>query len=105
MTTAGIALVLALSGVATQYGGQDGLCGSRMAGGGRLDCHALTAAHRTLPFGSFVRVTHAGRSVVVKVTDRGPFVRGRIIDLTPAAAHVLACPGLCHVTLEVLRAR
>ncbi len=104
MLLAASALLLALSGVATQYGGQDGLCGSRMAGGGRLDCHALTAAHRTLPFGTHVRVTHGQRSVVVRIADRGPFVRGRIIDLTPAAVRAISCPGKCNVRLEVLNA-
>ncbi len=54
---------------------------------------ALTAAHRTLPFGTMVRVTNdrTGRSVVVRINDRGPFVRGRVIDLTPAGAQ---CAGL-----------
>jgi rare lipoprotein A len=88
--------------VASVYGGADGYCGSRMAGGGRLDCSAMTAAHRTLPFGTFVRVTLGERSIVVRITDRGPFVRGREIDLTPAAARRIACPGVCRVTLEVV---
>jgi rare lipoprotein A len=62
----------------------------------------LTAAHRSLPFGSRVRVTNRsnGRSVVVTVNDRGPFVRGRIIDVTPAAARVLGFSGLGQVTVE-----
>ena len=89
---------------ASVYGGADGYCGSRMAGGGRLDCRAMTAAHKTLAFGTFVRVEHAGRSVVVKITDRGPYIRGREIDLTPAAAARIGCPGLCNVTLEVVPA-
>ncbi|MGA7165289.1 MAG: septal ring lytic transglycosylase RlpA family protein, partial [Pseudolabrys sp.] len=60
------------------------------------------AAHRTLPFGTHVRVTNKsnGRSVVVRINDRGPFVRGRIIDLTPAAASALGFSGLAHVTLQ-----
>ncbi len=87
---------------ASVYGGSDGYCGSRMAGGGRLDCRAMTAAHKTLAFGTYVRVTHGERSVVVKITDRGPYVRGREIDLTPAAAKRIECPGLCNVTLEVV---
>ena len=89
--------------VASVYGGSDGLCGHRVAGGGRLDCNALTAAHRSLPFGTHVRVTHAGRSAVVHINDRGPFVRGREIDLSPAAARAVACPGVCNVQLEILR--
>jgi rare lipoprotein A len=64
----------------------------------------LTAAHRSLPFGTKVRVTNRknGRSVVVRINDRGPFVRGRIIDLTPAAAHVLGFSGLAPVTVGVI---
>jgi len=62
----------------------------------------LTAAHRSLPFGSKVRVTNRsnGKTVVVTINDRGPFVRGRIIDLTPAAARVLGFSGLARVTIE-----
>src|SRR5271170_3098855 len=59
------------------------------ATGERVVPSAMTAAHRTLPFGTMVRVTNTsnGRSVVVRINDRGPFVKGRIIDLTPGAAH------------------
>ena len=62
---------------------------------------ALTAAHRSLPFGSHVRVTNrkTGRSVVVRISDRGPFVRGRVIDLSPAAARAIGVAGLAPVTL------
>jgi peptidoglycan lytic transglycosylase len=65
---------------------------------------ALTAAHRTLPFGTLVRVTNrsSGRSVVVRINDRGPFVRGRIIDLTPAAARALGFSGLANVSVDVV---
>jgi rare lipoprotein A len=63
---------------------------------------ALTAAHRTLPFGSHVRVTNNrnGRSVTVRITDRGPFVRGRVVDLSPAAARAIGVAGLAPVTLS-----
>jgi len=63
---------------------------------------AMTAAHRTLPFGSHVRVTNKrnGRSVTVRINDRGPFVRGRVIDLSPAAARALGFAGLAPVTLS-----
>jgi rare lipoprotein A len=90
------------SGIASIYGGTDGYCGKPVASGeGPLDCRAMTAAHRTLPFGTMVRVILAdGRSIVVRINDRGPFVKGRIIDLTPAAAKALGCPGLCSVTIE-----
>jgi rare lipoprotein A len=67
----------------------------------------MTAAHRTLPFGTYVMVTNLGndRSVVVRINDRGPFVRGRIIDLSYAAARVLGIigPGTARVRLEILR--
>jgi rare lipoprotein A len=73
------------SGIASVYSTESG---SKTASGQRLNPRALTAAHRTLPFGTKVRVTNKrnGRSVVVTINDRGPFVRGRIIDLTPASA-------------------
>ena len=79
--------------------------GSKTASGQRLDPGALTAAHRTFPFGTQVRVTNNrnGRAVVVTINDRGPFVRGRIIDLTPAGARALAFSGLTDVTLEIIR--
>jgi rare lipoprotein A len=69
-------------------------------------CHAsgFTAAHRRLPFGTRVQVTNRrnGRSVIVRINDRGPFVRGRIIDVTPAAARALGFSGLALVSLAVL---
>ena len=74
--------------VASIYGGSDGLCGSRTASGERLNCAAMTAAHRTLPFGTLVEVCHNG-CVTVRINDRGPFVRGRHIDLSPAAARAI----------------
>src|SRR5438105_2271933 len=77
--------------------------GTTTASGVKLDDHALTAAHRSLPFGSKVRVTNMknGQSAVVTITDRGPFVAGRVIDLTPAGAHALGFSGLAPVKLEV----
>ena len=62
----------------------------------------LTAAHRTLPSGSKVRVTNKrnGKSVVVRINDRGPFIAGRIIDITPAGARALGFSGLTQVSLE-----
>jgi rare lipoprotein A len=65
---------------------------------------SLTAAHRSLPFGTMVRVTNQrnGRSVVVRINDRGPFTRGRVIDLTPAAAHQLGFSGLVPVNLDIV---
>ena len=60
---------------------------------------ALTAAHKTLPFGTMVRVTNRrnNKSVVVRINDRGPFVRGRVIDLTPAGARAIGFSGLAPV--------
>jgi rare lipoprotein A len=89
----------AQSGIASVYSTESG---SQTASGARLNPHALTAAHRSLPLGSKVRVTNKsnGRSIVVTVNDRGPFVRGRIIDLTPAAAGALGFSGLAPVTVD-----
>jgi rare lipoprotein A len=88
----------AQTGIASVYA----YSGERTASGERVSPGALTAAHRTLPFGARVRVTNQrnGRSVVVRINDRGPFVRGRIIDLTPAGAHALGFDGLAPVTVE-----
>jgi peptidoglycan lytic transglycosylase len=91
---------LAQSGIASVYAYD----GGRTASGERASPGALTAAHRTLPFGTMVRVTNrsSGRSVVVRINDRGPFVRGRIIDLTPAAARALGFSGLANVEVDVV---
>ena len=74
------------------------------ANGEYAHASALTAAHRTLPFGTMVEVTNTqtGRSVVVRINDRGPFVRGRVIDLTPAGARAIGSSGLAPVRLTVL---
>jgi rare lipoprotein A len=78
--------------------------GGKSASGETTNPSRLTAAHRTLPFGTMVRVTNRqnGRSVVVRITDRGPFTRGRIIDVTPAAAGQLGFSGLTPVNLDVV---
>jgi rare lipoprotein A len=90
----------AQSGIASIYG----YSGGRTASGERASPGGLTAAHRTLPFGTMVRVTNrsSGRSVVVRINDRGPFVHGRIIDLTPAAARALGFSGLANVEVDVV---
>jgi rare lipoprotein A len=88
--------------VASIYGGSDGLCGHRTANGERLNCAAMTAAHRTLPFGTLVQVCHSG-CVIVRINDRGPFVRGRHIDLSPAAARAIGMSQTGHVSLSVSR--
>ena len=76
-------------GKASYYGARHH--GRKTASGERFDQHALTAAHRSLPFGSRVRVTnlHNDKSVVVRINDRGPYARGRIIDLSKKAAEQL----------------
>ena len=77
-----------------------------LASGGRFNPNGLTAAHKTLPFGTRVRVTHLGngRSVEVKINDRGPYVAGRIIDLSKAAASVIGmtAQGVARVGVEIL---
>jgi len=85
------------SGIASVYGYD----GQKTANGERANPAGYTAAHKTLPFGSKVRVTNRrnGKSVVVRINDRGPFIRGRVIDLTPAGARALGFSGLAPVTL------
>ena len=87
--------------MASVYGGRGGECGSRTASGERVNCGAMTAAHRRLPFGARVRVCH-GRCVTVRINDRGPWVRGRDIDLSPAAARAIGLGGTGHVTISKL---
>jgi rare lipoprotein A len=90
---------MAESGIASVYA----YSGSKTASGERINPAGLTAAHRTLAFGTHVRVTNRrnGHSVTVRINDRGPFVRGRVIDVTPAAARSLGFSGLAPVKLEV----
>ena len=110
-TTAYIALVCAIlftfigsasaqSGIASIYSYKAG----KTASGERAHPSGMTAAHRSLPFGTKVRVTNRrnGRSVVVRINDRGPFVRGRVIDVTPAAASALGFSGLAPVVVAVV---
>jgi rare lipoprotein A len=89
------------SGMASFYGSESG---SRTASGQRMNSNAMTAAHRTLPFGTKLRVTHGGQSVIVTVNDRGPFVRGRVLDLSTGAARAigLTSAGVGRVTAEVI---
>lgn len=101
----GVSIMLSLSSIAHAESGIASIYaykGERTANGEHASPKALTAAHKTLPFGTRVRVTNKknGRSVVVRINDRGPFVRGRIIDLTPAGAHALGFSGLAPVVLE-----
>ena len=91
------------SGIASVYTTKTG---TRTASGQRLNDGALTAAHRTLPFGTKVRVTNKrnGKSVVVTISDRGPFIKSRVIDLSMAGATAIGMGyGLAPVTLERIR--
>jgi len=89
------------SGIASVYSYKSG----RTASGEHVQPSGLTAAHRSLPFGTKVRVTNRrnGRSVVVRINDRGPFVRGRVIDVTPAGAQALGFSGLAPVVVAVVK--
>ena len=89
------------SGIASFYGNESG---SKTASGQRFNQNAMTCAHRSLPFGTRLRVTHGDRSVVVTVNDRGPFVRGRVLDLSTGAARAigLTSTGVGRVVAEVV---
>lgn len=95
--------VNAQTGVASWYG--PGFQGHKTASGQRFNTGSLTAAHKTLSFGTKVKVTNLtnGRSVFVTINDRGPFVRGRIIDLSNAAKNAIGMGGTAKVSLEVVR--
>ena len=90
------------SGAASWYG--PGSHGKRTANGERFNTHDLTAAHKTLPFGTKLRVTNerTGKSVVVRINDRGPYAHGRVIDLSKAAAQAVGIEGVGQATLAAL---
>lgn len=96
---------VAETGLASYYGVR--YHGKRTASGEIFDMEKLTAAHRTLPFGTTIKVTRLdnGRSVILKVNDRGPFVEGRIIDVSLAAARELqmVAPGLAKISIAILK--
>jgi rare lipoprotein A len=105
----GVALVLAVTAesAAAEKPQMAAICtqtGGRTASGELFSPAKLTAAHRTLPFGTMVRITNLrnGRTVIVRINDRGPFNKGRVIDLTPAAARQLQFSGLAPVALDVV---
>lgn len=79
--------------------------GRQTANGERFNPNGLTAAHRSLPFGARVRVTNTanGRSVVVRINDRGPFIGGRVIDLARGSARAIGMSGVSYVSLNVVR--
>jgi len=72
------------------------------ASGQKFNPNALTAAHKTLPFGTRLKVTYKGRSVIVVINDRGPFIKGRHLDLSRAAARKIGCGGVCTVHVQIL---
>ena len=78
--------------------------GTKTANGERFNPLGMTAAHRTLPFGTMLRVTYQGRTVTVRVSDRGPFIKGRDLDLSLGAARAIGLTGagVGHVTVERL---
>ncbi len=90
------------SGGASWYG--PGFHGRRTASGETFNTNAMTAAHRTLPFGTKVKVVNkkTGKSVVVRINDRGPYAHGRVIDLSKASAQALGISGVGSVTLAQL---
>lgn len=90
------------AGLASYY--SNGESGSRTASGAHFDDRLPTAAHRCLPFGTRLRVHYAGRSVIVTVNDRGPFIRGRVLDLAraPAAQLGMLGVGVARVEVEVV---
>lgn len=89
------------AGIASFYGNESG---SKTASGQRFNQNAMTAAHRSLPFGTKLRVTYKGKSVIVTINDRGPFIKGRVLDLSTGAARAvgLTASGIGHVTAEVI---
>lgn len=96
--------VRTIHGSASWYGGK--FHGRRTANGERFDMHALTAAHKSLRFGTKVRVTNRknGKSVVVRINDRGPYAKGRVIDLSRAAAATIGMigSGIAMVQIDIL---
>lgn len=108
MLALAVCAILCLEGaaqaeVATYYGQE--FAGRRTASGEKFNPRDLTAAHRTLPFGTRVRVTNSrnGRSIIVRINDRGPFAKGRAIDLSSGAARAIGMGGTGNVRMEVIR--
>ena len=79
-----------------------GFHGKLTANGEIFNKNAYTAAHKILPFGTFIKVIFKGKSVIVRINDRGPFIKGRSIDLSEAAAKKIGCDGLCEVKITLV---
>lgn len=103
------ALVVLLAGpavaetcIASHYGVGDGYGGRRTASGERMNPQAMTAAHRTARFGTRLTIFNPAnnKSAVVRVNDRGPFISGRCVDLSYAAARAIGCGGTCRVSVQ-----
>ncbi|MCK4777500.1 MAG: septal ring lytic transglycosylase RlpA family protein [Actinomycetia bacterium] len=88
------------TGLASWYG--PGFHGKRTASGEIFNQNDFTCAHKILPLGSYVLVTYKGRSIVLKVNDRGPFIPGRVLDLSKAAAYYLGFTGVVEVEAEIV---
>lgn len=90
------------SGATSFYGNESG---SRTASGERFNENAMTAAHRSLRFGTWLKVNWRGRSVIVRINDRGPFIKGRVLDLSKGAARALGMQsiGVAHIHAEILQ--
>ena len=82
-----------------------GQCSKRKitASGEKFNPNALTAAHKALPFGTKLKVTKNNKSVIVRINDRGPFVKGRVLDLSRAAARKIGCHGVCSVSYKIVK--
>ena len=83
--------------VATWY-----MHGTHTANGERFNPDGMTAAHKKLPFNTRLRLTHKDKSVIVRINDRGPFIKGRDIDLSRGVAKILECPGICKLQAEII---
>lgn len=90
-----------LSGVASWYG--PGFNGNHTANGETYNMFAPTAAHKTLPFGTWLKVTFNGRSVFVRINDRGPYIPGRFLDLSAGSAQAIGLTGIGQITAEIYR--
>ena len=105
-----VVLFLLISSISTAsaasisyYGGRDGLCGNKTASGQIFNCNAMTCAHRTLKFGTRVKITVGKRSAICTVNDRGPFVAGRVLDVSPAVKRKLNMGDTAEARIEVLK--
>lgn len=80
-----------------------GFHGKKTASGERFNQNAYTAAHKTMKFGTKLRLTYRNHSVIVRINDRGPYIKGREVDLSKAAARKVGCLGVCKMHMQVLR--